>query len=532
MGHYAMNSYRASRPSNRPLDRYFCEIITGLVVLVVALLSLAPYDFLSPPGLQRAPKFFTTEISQTTLSDTIANIALYMPLGILLTTVFRRRFGHLIPGVLVTLLCGAALSACLEFLQAYSPSRVSSLIDLVANIVGAAVGAAIASASGSLVPSLLGALLHEIRHRPAAAELKLYCALLFVFATMPFAFSFDVQRLAEVYKNSNFIPFATPPAEIEAQTAAGTDGGRAGELGRWMGMRRGARWAVEATAFAILALMMELLLRLDYRFSRRAAFFLVSWLCGLWALLLTIVQLPVATRAIDTTDLVFRFVGVGLGLVLARPLHGDCASNNGPTPSVFTPRLLRVGCALATIYIIYTGVIPLSFDFRGDAFYTAISSAAFMPFTAYSFARYDAVFSDLSDKVAAYAVLAGLLAARRSGDLPHGAGARFWQVLLICVSLSSIIEVVQAFIPIRVSSLTDPILAAIGCVLGFGVQRTIFSLFHFANTHELVGPEEPAPMADRPPPGLTDRLIATLAEPHPDAPVEKSPVSNPTSPSK
>jgi VanZ family protein len=531
-----MSSDRANHPSEHFLIAHFSEVLTVLVVLVVLQLGLAPYDFFSLGGVQRRVEFFSTARSQVTLPDAIGNIALYVPLGILLHTVLRRRFGRRILGAFATVLGGAALSAGVEWLQAYSPARVSSLIDLVANVLGTAVGVAIASAFGSLVPGLLGALLYDLRHRPATAALKAYCGLLVIFATMPFTFSFDTQRLAEAYKASSFVPFATPPAEqavaeravaerAMSGAASGAVAGRGAELARWMGMKRWARWAAEAVSFVVLALLMQSLFRHDYGFSRRAATGLVWWLCGLWALLLSALQLPVAMRVIDVTDVVFRLVGVGGGLLLSSSMRSP--RDERGVAWVFTPRLVRVGCVVTVSYVVYTGVVPLTFDFDGGALRSAISSAAFMPFTAYSFARPDAVLSDLTDKVAVYAVLAGLLAARRMGASSRAIGAGCWRVLAVCVGLSSVIEFVQVFIPIRVPSLTDPILAAVGCVLGVGVQRTAMSLFRHAGAHEMVGPLELIATPGGPSLGLTDRLIATLTEPDPQAPVEVSPTHGP-----
>jgi VanZ family protein len=294
-----------------------------------------------------------------------------------------------------------------------------------------------------------------------------------------------------------------------------------------MAMRRWSRWAAEAASFVILALMMHLTLRRDYGFSRGAAAGLVLWLCGLFALLLSVLQLPIAGRALDATDVVFRLVGVGGGLLLSSSMRSPRDRDERGVAWVFTSRLVRVGCALTAIYVVYAGVIPLTFDFDGGTLRSAISSAAFMPFTAYSFARYDAVLSDLTEKVAAYAVLGGLLAACRMGASSRVSGAGFGQVLAVCVGLSSVIEVVQVFIPIRVPSLTDPILAAVGCVLGVGVQRTVISLFCFARAHEMVGPLELIATQGGPSLGLTDRLIATLTEPDPQAPVEVPPTHGP-----
>jgi VanZ family protein len=530
-----MSSDRANHSSDHFLIAHFGEVLTVLVVLVVLQLGLAPYDFLSYADVQRRLDFFSTARSQVTLPDAIANIALYVPLGILLHTVLRRRFGRGILCAFATMSCGAALSAGVEWLQAYSPPRVSSLIDLVANILGTAVGVALASAFASLVPGLLGALLYDIRHRPATAALKAYCGLLVVFATMPFTFSFDTQRLAEAYKTSSFVPFATPPAEQAVAeramdvAASGAVAGRNAELARWMAMKRWARWATEAAAFVVLGLLMDCLFRRDYEFSRRAATGLVWWLCGLWALLLSALPLSVAGRAIDVTDVVFRLVGVGGGLLLSSSMRSPRDRDERGVAWAITPRLVGVGCVVTALYVVYAGVIPLTFDFDGGALRSAISNAAFMPFTAYSLARHDAVLSDLTEKVAVYAVLAGLLAACRMGASSRASGMGFGRVLAVCVGLSSVIEVVQVFIPIRVPSLTDPILAAVGCVLGVGVQRTVISLFRFARAHEVVGPSELIATQGGQSLGLTDRLIATLTEPDPKAPIEIPPTHIPRS---
>lgn len=64
-----------------------------------------------------------------------ANIALFAPLGALVTLAFRRRWA----GVVVALV----LSAGVELAQTLLPGRVASPRDVVANVLGAALGAAV-----------------------------------------------------------------------------------------------------------------------------------------------------------------------------------------------------------------------------------------------------------------------------------------------------------------------------------------------------------------------------------------------------
>ncbi|MFJ6653886.1 VanZ family protein [Microbacterium sp. NPDC091313] len=64
------------------------------------------------------------------------NIALFVPLGLLVTMLFRRVW----LGVVTALLLSVAAEAVQEFL----PGRLASLRDVLANVVGAAIGAFIA----------------------------------------------------------------------------------------------------------------------------------------------------------------------------------------------------------------------------------------------------------------------------------------------------------------------------------------------------------------------------------------------------
>lgn len=66
----------------------------------------------------------------------VANVALFLPLGLLLTLCVRRPWVGFVGAV--------ALSAAAEFVQLMIPGRVASLRDVVANALGAAVGALIA----------------------------------------------------------------------------------------------------------------------------------------------------------------------------------------------------------------------------------------------------------------------------------------------------------------------------------------------------------------------------------------------------
>jgi hypothetical protein len=72
--------------------------------------------------------------------DMIANVVLFLPFGVLLGALLRPTTPPAVT-VAMVILCSAAASAGIEFLQALLPTRWSSFTDLVTNTVGGGLGA-------------------------------------------------------------------------------------------------------------------------------------------------------------------------------------------------------------------------------------------------------------------------------------------------------------------------------------------------------------------------------------------------------
>jgi VanZ family protein len=101
--------------------------------------GIAPWEFLWSP----LPKYWTG-------FDVAANIAGYVPLGVLLALSFLRRGSRRFSpttnssAITVAVLAAAVLSLWMEALQTYLPSRVPSNVDFVLNVAGALLGAVVA----------------------------------------------------------------------------------------------------------------------------------------------------------------------------------------------------------------------------------------------------------------------------------------------------------------------------------------------------------------------------------------------------
>jgi VanZ family protein len=105
--------------------------------------SLSPFSGWREQGLDfidvlRAPFQLTY-----TAFDAVINLLSYLPFGFLVGLALRDRFGALM-GVLLSVCAGVMLSASMEYLQMYLPTRTSSNMDLLANSAGAMLGALLA----------------------------------------------------------------------------------------------------------------------------------------------------------------------------------------------------------------------------------------------------------------------------------------------------------------------------------------------------------------------------------------------------
>ena len=77
--------------------------------------------------------------------DAALNFLSYLPFGLLVGLVLRTWFGAL-ASVIISLLLGMWLSASMEYLQMYLPTRISSNMDILSNSVGMLIGALLAVA--------------------------------------------------------------------------------------------------------------------------------------------------------------------------------------------------------------------------------------------------------------------------------------------------------------------------------------------------------------------------------------------------
>ncbi len=513
----------------RFLVRHYVEILTGVGVLFVLQTGLVPFDFADQTGDRGSTELFGTTISDFTFPDVVSNLFLYIPIGILFHWSFCRHVHNGVAALLLAIGATAALSGGVEFLQAYCGARFSSLIDFTCNVLGGLLGALISVRCRFIFPGFIRAVAREFQAHPQVALANVFACVLIGVAVMPFSFSLDAGMFKKSLKTVTVTPFgAVTSARTEAGNALAAEHPRQYAFAKWRELKCWSRWSVEFAAFAILAWLAQRALAREYGFSRPGTIALVWWLCGGLAVALSLLQLPLVTRAFDVTDILFRMLGIAGGLVLRSRYRGHVGTMSPRDLTRIHRKLAAVGCAATFSYIVYIGLIPLTIDLRGASPNRALASTDFLPFFAYFTTRFDIMMADVMEKFVSYAVFAALLTTAWTRVRRLNTTARMLVVPAIGVAVSIPLEIMQMYIPVRVPSLTDLILAWGGCVVGVLGQERAAMFYRLATSRDAVAPElrghQPGTSPEFAP---TDALVATLMDPHTDAPVERVPIHPP-----
>lgn len=126
-------------PRRALLRRY----LLACYVLMIIYASLSPFADWQAPTISFWQVLAAPLHQAYTAFDALTNWLAYLPLGLLLalTLMLRYRVGH---SLALATLAAFLLSASMEFMQGYLPSRASANIDLLTNTTGAFCGALVA----------------------------------------------------------------------------------------------------------------------------------------------------------------------------------------------------------------------------------------------------------------------------------------------------------------------------------------------------------------------------------------------------
>lgn len=511
------------------LLRNYVELITLIALLFVLQTGLVPYDFIKNFRAGISSELFQVHIYDLRFPDIVSNIFLYVPLAAMVNWCLIRRIRIGFISAILSIIFVAILSGAIEYIQAYSPSRISSLIDWVSNIAGAIMGVLLSWVARWIIPRLIDSAMCECKQRPQMFLLFIYSISLIIIATNPFSFSFDISRLKRCVKSVNLVPFHIHQSEaFISNPQIDQNSSRTKSLTQWHHMKSYSRWAAECASFIVLVWLLQAGLCGYYGFGRMHTFLLTLWMAGGLAVFLSIIQIPVISRTSDITDVIFRMIGIILGIISYRIVVRKTLQVESDRYIHLWRKPARIASLASLFFILYSGLIPLDYSTQIAPWDELSSSYGFLPFFAYFLARFDLMMADASGKFLMYFIFAVFFAAGSTRLKDKTLKVQILVITLCGLTMSIIIEFIQLLMPVRVTSLTDPIIASVGSmagVVGFNFAKVFY---HFAVAQE--GEISHKPQID---PyiasGLSpaDAMIADLADPHQDAPVEPDPSTLP-----
>lgn len=128
-----------------PINPFLRLALATGVAILIAYGSLYPFVFHDAGSLSDDIAHFLGTWRQPPQSpgDFLANLLLYMPLGLALTLAFVQGMPRYLAAILAVI-CGAALSVFIELTQFFDVGRVSAFSDFILNAVGTLAGAGMA----------------------------------------------------------------------------------------------------------------------------------------------------------------------------------------------------------------------------------------------------------------------------------------------------------------------------------------------------------------------------------------------------
>jgi VanZ family protein len=446
--------------------------LLGLAASVVFAFygSLLPFDLREIPLAEAGRLFASIWIWPPQIwsrSDVIANVLLMMPPTFCAMAALRLDRCGVSGTVLASLaavLGGFICAAGLEFSQIFTTDRVVSQSDVLAQTAGGAAGVAIWLGLGQTWTDWLrGAIggAHHTSHRRLHAWLGLYAIGWFVLMALPLDLSLSPADIVHKYRAGGIVlvPFGAP-------YASGAD----------------LVWDVVAgilacvplgglAAFSVTALRRGYVnpgwTRVSVAVGAGTAFVLAG----------EFVQVLVAERIADITDVLSGCVGVGVGVWLAfRHVQAAPAPDTERLPSSrrSAPALV---CACGWIVLLaFYHWKPFAFNTDLGQARARLAEISWMPLRQYQWEAGVQMLSQALTK-SGLGVPLGLclspLLGSRWVNAPSATRLRWMACGAIAVLVFGLLETGQVFLPDRFPDVTDVMLGCAGTFVGFGLATLL-----------------------------------------------------------
>lgn len=408
------------------------DLTTASQVLSDSINSIRWMPFQRAPGVRES------------IPDIASNFLLFIPLGLFLSyagfSAKRRRPPWSV--FILTWTASAVISAITEAIQILSPSRITSLTDLLTNTMGAIFGTAVSFAFYRLARTPLAKWCRqEVLRSPAVLLFIAYAGLLILGALAPLDVSLDVSSIKEGLKSARLNPFSDPAP--------------------WPKMLGIFLW------FAGLCyLLCHVLTACVRRLQNILAILTALVISSLMSFAVELTQIFIASRLTATRDILAGIAGAFYGGVLFALLNTTVLRGDGSAREPLRgEKVYWLTLVHYLVYLVHEALYPYTFHY--PTLPSGIPISIFLPFSSY-YGRTNAMaLFDFLGGVARFAPL-GYFAQGYSA----GTGTRAkWKAIALSLTLGIALEGLQLGIAGRYADISDVIAAGCGGYVGFVVWR-------------------------------------------------------------
>jgi len=445
------------------LRAYGAALAAGVYVLILLYTGLMPFAPRTMP-VPDAVRWLGLTLQSNGLGDVLCNIALYIPLGVLLP--MCRPLRRWIVRCGLTLGVALAASVVVEFAQLRIDGRIPSWVDVVCNLAGVGIGIVLSP----LVAAALKGLWASIAQKLAASPFSVAALVLSVVLLMQAALPFDApgtspSRIYRACKQAYLQPFERMD-RLQLEELAAWYTGHVNHAAT-VRQQRYELWcdlAAAGVCYFVLAGVLVVGLRNEYGFGRIAASALVLWSCTMLAVASGLLCLLTVRAPFDITVSAAHIVGALVGLIAANlALWWSGSTLRFSSLARLWPALL-IGQA---IYIGCRTLLPFNF-FSADGGWHVWGHHQFewFPFFTYLHSPLPQVVEQICATLVQYGVLGAALCMAWRGLAVVHPGSVLRRVALVAGALAIVLEVLQAPLPTRYADITTVLIGVAGAGLG------------------------------------------------------------------
>ena len=384
-------------------------------------------------------------------TDLLSNFALFLPIGFLATGALAAGRSRLAVAIAVPVVIAFAvvLSVGIEFAQLFVPSRTASLNDIANETAGAIAGVIVWLAVGHFVTRWMAGFTPTANSSSDLARrvLTTYAAVWVVLGLLPLDITIRPAELAEKYRQGRV--HVAPLA-----------GGRAAAAQVMFGT-------------ALLAIPIGALAALGWPHARQRAAFAEGAVAGAAAIVaMEVCQLFVFSRTASVDDVIGGVIGAAAGARIATRMAGSSGVRAASGIRLWPLAVL----------VFWLGIIlarhwsPFNFVVTGDMFRERAPALFAVPFRSYYWPNpFDALGEALTKILLGIPVGVLLTLFFPPPRTLAGNVLIFTVILVTGITIFSVVEVGQVFLPSRYPDGTDILLGTLGTCCGALGTRLVLS---------------------------------------------------------